>query len=73
MQELFKLKLGNMTLDEYEKKFLELLRYIGYIKVEKVKIHRFLSELPAFYKDKIKFDEPKTLEETIRRVGYLYD
>jgi hypothetical protein len=28
MQELFELKLGNMTMDEYERKFLELLRYM---------------------------------------------
>jgi hypothetical protein len=47
--------------------FLELLRYVGYIKEEKVKIQRFLSGLPSFYRDKIQFDEPKTLEETIRK------
>jgi hypothetical protein len=67
MQEFFELKLGNMTMEEYEKKFLELLRYVGFIKEEKVKIQRFLSGLPSFYKDKIQFDEPKTLEETIRK------
>jgi hypothetical protein len=32
MQELFELKLGSMTLEEYEKKFLELLRYVSFIK-----------------------------------------
>jgi hypothetical protein len=73
MQEFFELKLGNMTMEEYEKKFLELLRYVGFIKREKVKIQRFLSGLPSFYKDKIQFDEPKTLEETIRKEKYLYD
>jgi hypothetical protein len=29
MQEFFELKLGSMTMDEYEKKFLELLRYVA--------------------------------------------
>jgi hypothetical protein len=38
MQEFFELKLGNMTMDEYEKKFLELLRYVSFIRDEKVKI-----------------------------------
>jgi hypothetical protein len=53
--------------------FLELLRYAGYIKEEKVMIQRFLSGFPAFYRDKIQFDEPNTLEETIRKAKYLYD
>jgi hypothetical protein len=52
-QEFFELKIGNMTMDEYEKKFLELLNYVSFIGDEKVKIHRFLSGLPFFYKDKI--------------------
>jgi hypothetical protein len=73
MQEFFELKLGNMTMEEYEKKFLELLRYVDFIKDEKVKIHRFLSGFPSFYKDKIQFDEPKTLEEAMRKSKYLYE
>jgi hypothetical protein len=38
MQELFELKLGNMTIDEYERNFLELLKYVSLIMDEKVKI-----------------------------------
>jgi hypothetical protein len=53
MQELFELKLGNMTMDEYERKFLELFSYVIFIRDEKVKIQRFLSGLPSFYKDEI--------------------
>jgi hypothetical protein len=53
MQEFFENKLGNMAMEEYENKFLELLRYLGFIKDEKVKIHRFLSGLPSFYMDEI--------------------
>jgi hypothetical protein len=53
MQDFFELKLWNMTMDEYERKFLELLRYVSFIRYEKVKNHRFLSGLPSFYKDKI--------------------
>jgi hypothetical protein len=73
MQEFFKLKLGSIIMDEYEKKFLELLRYVDFIGDEKVKNQRFLSGLPSFYKEKIQFDEPKTLEESIRKDNYLYD
>jgi len=73
MQEFFELKLGNMTMQEYEKNFLELLRYVDFIRDEKVKIQCFLSRLPTYYKDKINYDEPKTLEEAIRKSHCLYE
>jgi uncharacterized protein with NRDE domain len=38
MQEFFELKLGNMTMNEYEKIFLEHIRYVTLIRDEKVKI-----------------------------------
>ena len=53
IQEFFELKMGNMTMEEYERKFLELSRYVDYIKDEKAKIQRFLSGLPTYYRDKI--------------------
>jgi hypothetical protein len=52
MQEFFELRLGSITMGEYENKFLGLLNYVGFIKDEKVKIQRFLSGLPSFYKEK---------------------
>jgi predicted AlkP superfamily phosphohydrolase/phosphomutase len=67
MKEFFELKLGTMTMEEYKKRFFELLKYVDFIKVEKVKIQIFMSGLPSFYSDKIQYDNPKTLEETIRR------
>jgi len=62
MQEFFELKLWNMTTDEYDRKFLELLKYVTFNWDEKVKIQRFLSGLSSFYKNKIQFDEPKNFE-----------
>ena len=38
MKELFELKLGSMSIDEYERRFLELLKYVPFIKDETVKI-----------------------------------
>jgi hypothetical protein len=38
-----------------------------------VKIQRFFSRIPSFYNDKIHYDEPRTLEETIRKEKYLYE
>ena len=60
-------------MDEYANKFLELLRYVWYIRDEKVKIQRFLSGLPQAYKDRIEFYEPRTLEEAIRKANYIYE
>ena len=64
--------LGQQTMDEYANKFLELLRYVQYIRDEKVKIQWFLSGFPQAYKDRIEFYEPKTLEESIRKAKYCY-
>ena len=55
IKEFHELRLGQQTMEEYANKFLELLRYVRYIKDEKVKIHCFLSGLPQSYKDGINF------------------
>jgi hypothetical protein len=60
-KELYELKLGQLTIDEYVNKFLKLMRYVPYIKDEKVKMKRFISGLPQSFRDMIEFDEPNTL------------
>jgi hypothetical protein len=60
-----------MTMVEYEKNFLGLLKYVRFIGDEKVKIQIFLSGFPAFNKEKIKYDEPKTFTKPIRKDKYL--
>ena len=60
-------------MDEYANKLLELLRYVRYIRDEKVKVQHFLSGLPQSYKDRIEFYEPRTLEEAIRKAKYCYE
>jgi hypothetical protein len=73
MKELFELKLRTMTIEEYEKRFFELLKYVDFIKDEKLKIQMFLSGLPSFYSVNIQYENPKTLEETTRRARQLYE
>ena len=41
IKEFHELRLGEKTMEEYVNKFLELLRYVRYIKDEKLKIHLF--------------------------------
>jgi hypothetical protein len=53
--------------------FLELLKYVPFIKDETVKIQRYLSGIPSSISDKIQYDDPKTMEETIRREKFLYE
>ena len=62
-----------MSMKELSRKFLSLLIYVPYIIDEKPKIQRFLSCLPTSFKDRIEFDNPKTLEEAMRRVGFYFE
>jgi hypothetical protein len=73
MKDLFEIKLGRMTINQYERRFLEILMYVSFIKDETVKIQRYLSGLASFSNEKIQYDESKTLEDTIRRDKFLYD
>jgi hypothetical protein len=50
-----------------------LIRYVPYIKDEKTKIQQFISVISQSFRDKIDFDESKTLEETIRKERYYYE
>jgi hypothetical protein len=73
MKEFFELKLGSMSIDEYERIFLELLKYVPFIKDETINIQRCLSGFPSYIGDKIHYDDPKTMEETIRRKKCFYE
>jgi hypothetical protein len=64
-KEFYELRRGQLTIDEYVNKFLELLRYVPYIKDEKVKVQRFINGLPQTYQNRIEFDKPKTLEDLL--------
>jgi hypothetical protein len=73
MKDLFELKLGSMAIHEYERRFLELLKYVSFIKDETVRIQRYLSGFPSFSSDNIQYDDTNTLEETIRQDKCLYN
>jgi hypothetical protein len=48
-KEFYELKMGQLIIEEYVNKFFELLRYVPYIRDEKVKFQRFISGLPQTY------------------------
>lgn len=51
--------------EEYITKFMELLRYVPYLKDEKAKVWGFFSGFPLVFRDQIEYDEPRSLEEVI--------
>jgi len=72
-KEFYELRMGSMKDDEYTSKFLELLRYVPYLKEEKAKIQIFVSGLPIVFKNRIELDEPRLLEEAIQNIKNLYE
>ena len=62
-----------MSMKELSSKFLILLRYVPYIIDENPKIQIFLSYLPTRFKDNIEFDNPKTLQEAMRKADFCYE
>ena len=67
IQELLELRLEKLTMEEYEKRFLEPISYVDFIQDEKVNIQRLLNGLSSFYKDQITYDESHTLKECIQK------
>lgn len=56
-----------MTVEEYKKEFMNLLKYVPYISEENMKVGRFISGLNETVKGQIKTLEPRALEEAIRK------
>eukprot|EP00253_Pinus_taeda_P016057 PITA_16057 len=50
-------------MDEFITRFTSLLRYVPYIREEKAKVQRFVSSLPAYMRERIEFDNPKSMDE----------
>lgn len=65
--------MGSLTDEEYTSRFVELLRYVPYHKEEKENIHRFVSGILVALKDMIAFNEPRSLEEAIRKLKHFYE
>ena len=71
-KEFHELRLGQLTIDEFVTNFTNLLRYVPYIREEKEKVQRFLNFFPVVYKEKIEFDNPKTMDEAVRKARLCY-
>ena len=59
-------------MDEIITKFTALLRYVPYLHEERAKVQRFLSSLPTFMKQIIKFENPKMMDKIIKKVQMCY-
>ena len=49
------------------------MTYVTSLKEEKPKIHTFISGLSIAFKYMIEFDEPRSLEEAIRKLKNFYE
>ena len=58
---------------EYISRFMELLRYVPYLKDEKENIQRLISGFPTTYREHIECDEPRSLEEAIQKLKHCYE
>ena len=72
-KEFYELKLGSMTMKDLNSKFLSLLRYVPYLVDEKPNVQQFLSCLPYHMKDRIEYDNPKTLKEAMRKDNFYFE
>ena len=72
-KQFYELNMGCMTDDEYTSRFLDLLSYVPYFTGEKAKIQSFISGLPIALKDRIEFNEPRSLEESIQKLSHFYE
>ena len=62
-----------MTMKELCSKFLSLIRYVPYIIDEKPKIQHFPNCFPLMFKERIEYENPKMLEEAMRKMNLYYD
>eukprot|EP00253_Pinus_taeda_P032829 PITA_32829 len=71
-KEFHDLRLGQQTMDEFITRFTSLLCYVPYIREEKAKVQRFVSSLPPYMRERIEFDNPKSMDEVIRKARICY-
>jgi len=69
-KEFYELRMGKMSDEEYIAKFLELLRYVPYLKDEKENVQRFISGLPLAFKDLLEILEPQTLDDAMKKLKH---
>lgn len=65
--------MSSMKIEEYMTKFLDLLRYVTYLKDGKMKVQMFISGFPLTFKDQNEYNEPQSLEEVSRMLNHCYE
>lgn len=59
-------------MDEFITNFTFMLRHVPYIREEKAEVQRFTSSLHAYMKEILEFDNPKMMDESIRKDRIYY-
>jgi hypothetical protein len=71
-KEFHGLKVEKMMIEYFITRFFNPLRYVPYLREEKEKVQRFMSCLSQSFKDKVKFLNPKAMDEVIRHANLCY-
>lgn len=66
------MRLGQQTMDEFITRFTSLLRYVPYVREEKAKVQRFVNSLPLYMRERIEFENPRTMDEVIHKARICY-
>ena len=61
------MRLRFLTIEEFVTEFVNLQRYVQYLRVEKCKVYSFISCLPPVYKKKIVFEIPEQWMKQLER------
>ena len=72
VREFHDLWLGQQTMDKFITCFTSLLHYLPYTREEKAKVQRFVSSLHLNIRERIEFDNPKTIDEAIHKARICY-
>ena len=70
--EVQNLWLGQQIMDDFITWFTFLLWYVPYVREEKAKVQQFVSSLPMAIRERIEFDNPKMMDEVIRKARICY-
>ena len=67
------LRLRMLTMENFVTKFVNLQRYVPYLRDENDRFYRFIGYLPPTYKENIEFDIRKPMDEEIGKEKLCYD
>jgi len=67
VKEFYDLRIGKLSTNELINKFTSLLWYVPYIREQKALLKLFINNFARFMKERLEFDNPKTMDKDIQK------